>query len=477
MLSEHTERQLGALRAKLVGAPDTSANLTASVVDQISTLYDREPQLRHANAAAVETLTEQAEAADWWGTARQHQRYVAGIGDSLLCLGWDDEVGALTTRIVTPDLVWAVASKANPARPALIAEARQREVPGTGDLVRRPELAWFWDVWDVRDQASPSFAIYSNDRRVEMTEAFGVNPDEWRGKAYPYRDEAGRPTLPYVLTHASACTGLWAPLHSGDGIVFGSLQVGLLWTAAVHGVLRASWDQRVLVNGRVRGGTTETVEGRGIRTVTPDPTMILQIDGEGATYGAWGASIDITKAEAFCRAYENRLAVHFGLSPADVVIESLNPASGASITVSAAGKRALRERQKPVFRRSDRQRIRIASAILRVHGISIPESGWDIEYPSVAWTPTERVQVASFVKAELDARLLDRVTAYQELHPGVELAEAERAIEEQDTRTERDQVAEQAANPTSPQLAPFAGQPDEDQDAGDDQVEDPAPEE
>lgn len=427
LLGEHGYRQLGPVRAALVGEWDTSANLLSSVIDQTSTIYDTQPEVK-----GDEVLRSSLENGGWWAMARQHQRYVRGMHESCVFVGWDSALGQPTYQLVTADEVTVDCAPDNPSRPVTIWRARERRIGG--------QRGWYWDRWSLYDGGS--YTIWSNDRQQDVT-SFFVDPAAWSGPAYPYRDEAGRPLLPAVVYHAAgAGRGVWHP-HQHQEVVFGTLQVGLLWTSMVHGFLRASWDQRVLLNGRVRGGAIVQAGDHPIRVVTPDPTAILEVDGAAggsASIGQWGASIDIEAAEQTVRRYENRLAVHFGLSPADLVIESLNPASGASITISQAGKRAIALRDRQHFRRGDAELAEVTAAVNRAWGRPCSARGFSIRYRGIDLTQLERETASRWIPVEMDRGLLDRVAAYQEIHPGTSVEDAEEDLREMDLRALRDKV-------------------------------------
>lgn len=413
LLAEHGQRQLGPLRSSLVGEWDTSANLFSSVIDQTSTMYDEQPEELSPDRRSLEVLRDSFERGGWWAMARTHQRYVRGLRESAVVVGWDSAMGRPTYDLVTPDFLTVEAAVDNRSRPVTIWRARERRG------------CWVWDRWSIAGGYG-SLTVWSADRQRNMTAAF-MNPSEWAGDAYPYRDDEGRPILPIVLYHSVGCgAGLWHP-HQHQEVAFGTLQVGVLWTAMIHGFLRASWDQRWIANGRVRGGAVQTAGNQSVRLITPDPTAILELDstaGGTATAGAWGASIDILAAEQTVRRYENRLGVHFGLSPADLVIESLNPASGASITVSRDGKRVIAARDLVHFRRGDRELAEVTASVNRGWGRPCSAEGYRLRYHGIELSAAEREVVNRYLTAELQAGLADRVTAYQELHPGVDVEDA-----------------------------------------------------
>lgn len=447
LLAEHGQRQLGPLRSRLVGEWDTSANLFSSVIDQTSVMYREPPEQQGEDLASLEVLRDSFERGGWWTLAGDNQRYTKALNESLVQVGWDDERQHPTYELVTADLVTIEAAPTNKRRPQTVWRAVQRCVPGSS----LGEMAWYWDRWSIAGGIG-SYTIWSNDRRRDVTTAF-MDPAAWRGPAYRYRDELGRPVLPFVLYHARGGSSLWAP-HKRSEVVFGTLQVGVLWTCANHGMFRASWDQRVLLNGKVRGGTTESVGGSAIRKITPDPTSILQVDGEGASIDSWGASIDIDKAEAYCRKYEARLAVHLGVSPSDVQIESFNSASGASITVSRKGIREIALRDRPLFAAGDRELVALTAAVNRGHGRWCrSDTGYRLRYPGVELTPEERAVVVGYVGTEMDRRLLDRTAAYQALHPGTSAEEAEADLRLMDLRALRDRIVADLMAPADPEPA------------------------
>lgn len=414
LLLEHMTAQLGVKRSVLAGVPDTSANLLKSAIEQTCSFFDEEPLEQRGDPTLIRLMEE----GGWWTVAGEHERNVRACRESDVFVGWDKDRDLPYYRLVTPDSMTVEPAPANPTRIGVVWEASRRTVPGS----RGGEKAWFWDRW-----TPGGFSIWSNDRRRDVTAQF--QDPENLGKAGKLEDEAGRPILRFAHFHsAGGGARFWHGFRNNE-ISFGTLQVGLLWTAAVHGMLRASWDQRVLLNGKIKGGTVETVGRSAIRTITPDATRIFEVDGENAAIDAWGASIDIEKAERFCRLYEARLGVAVGMSPADVIIESLNPASGASLVVSQTGKRRLAKRDAPHFRKGMRDIAEITAAVARANGVKCSAKDYSARFPGVELTIDERAKVSIYVVNELNAKLLDDVAAYQELHPGTSRGDAELDID------------------------------------------------
>jgi hypothetical protein len=450
-LATHGSKQLGALRARLVGEWDTSSNLLKSLIEQTCTMFDQQPIVSPSGPLA--TMLDDG---GWWTMARQHQQYVRALHESAVHVGWDPEIDLPTFELVTPDFLTIDASPYNRTRPVTVWWARTRTITGGNG---RLQSVWFWDRWSI-ESGTLEFSIWSNDRTRDLT---GMFPDAAKfasNTAGKLKDEKGKPLLPFALFHdRGSAQGIWSPVCRDSEIEFGTLQVGLLRTAVVHGVLRASWSQRVILNGKVKGGTTETVAGYAVRVVQPDPTAVLQIDGETASIAEWSSPLDIEKAERFLRSYENGLAIHVGLSPADVSIESMSPSSGAALTVSMTGKRTIAARDSIHFARGIGQLYEIVAATARANGVACSARNVRTRYFGVALTIDERVKLVPVLAQEIDLRLSDRVSAYQEVHPGTSIEDAQADLDAQDKRRmlEEDLAAasqQQPGNLPPPQQQP-----------------------
>jgi hypothetical protein len=428
----------------LVGEWDTSANLYQTITGAVAVRYDTSPTIDHESKPGAATMRDMLQ--DWFPLAPQHERYVWGMLASLVYVEWDPETGRPFYLLATQDRVEAEGSKHNPRRPVVIRWARKRPVPAQGNA--EPEGQWFWDEWDISNPQRPTFRVLDMEHRKDVTAIMAPDLVAWRGPGYPHYDESGAPVLPFAWYYTVPPNeGLWPVMSYRDEIVFGTLQVGLLWTAMVHGLLRASWDQRYVLNGKVTGGAKKTVNGYHVQTVTPDPTSVVQIEGLGegnVAVGAWGASLDIEKAEGVTRRYESRLQVHFGLSSADTTIEALNPASGASIAVSQRAKRALQARSTSGFLRGDNALYRVVAAVCRPHGVLVPQDGYSTTYAPIALTPEERVTVNSYAVLESDHGVMSRTGHYMALHPGTDPDSAAQALATIDLDHEREAIQAQA---------------------------------
>jgi hypothetical protein len=469
-LKTHAIQQIGKKRTAMAGLMDTSSNLVLQYVTQIARLYDSPPTLVHTDKSGLEVLQTHLEQSRCWGLAARNQQWTLALREGLLFAGWhggdEKDGGRLVVRQVSADFVFGEPHPNDPTQFGLLYEARRRDVLVDAETGRRKKQ-WTWDVWDVREPVEdahpaspeanrPSFRILDSNRRGDLTAQF-VDPAEWEGAAYPYRDLGNQPVIPAVLYHASPHDGLWAWCE-GSEVIFGTLQDGLNWTQVNHGFKVGSFRQRYIAGGRIKGGVVKEVSGSGgdkVETFTADPAVALEIASEGGdavSVGEWGESVDISKAEQFARNYGKRLAVHFGLSPADVSFEARSPQSGVSLTVSRQGQRKLQAALAPRFREGDLLLLERIAIVLGAHGIKVPQTDFQVEYAAIELSPLERKEELANIREELEMGLTTKVDAWLRLHPGSTEADAKRALKEIAKEIEAEN---EAAPPSAP--APGAG--------------------
>ena len=472
LLELHALQQLKEKRAAMVGIVDTSSNLALQFVVQISHLHSpAPPKVIHTDKAGLDTMQTHLESSRCWGLANRNQRFTLLLREGVMITGWhggkEKDGGRLVVRQVSADFTWGTPHPNDPTQFGTFWEARERDVivDEKGTTKRR----WTWDVWDVRDPdpdapegsldaQRPWFRIFDAERKDHDLTAQFVEPEEWTGAAFPYRDVNDQPVIPAVLYHASPHDGLWA-WTEGSEIVFGTLQDGLNWTMVNHGFKVGSFRVRYIAGGKIKGGVvkeiTATAGGEKVETHTVDPGVALEIASDGGdtvTVGEWGESVDISKAEQFARNYGRRLAVHFGLSPADVSFEARAPQSGISLTVSRQGQRKLQATQAPQFKEGDLLLLERISAVLRAHDVKVPADGFGIEYAAIELSPAERKEVLENLREELEMGLISKLDAWMMLHPGATEAEGKRALKaiDKEIEAEREAAPTPAATPPQP---------------------------
>tara|TARA_R110000824_G_scaffold176239_1_gene355106 strand:+ start:1902 stop:3389 length:1488 start_codon:yes stop_codon:yes gene_type:complete len=405
-LDARVRLQIGNVRREAYSSPDMSSNILRSVVSQLSVLYDTPPFI-----TGPPLLVASVSAAGLYSLMCRVQRDTLGLREMLLRVDIAND-GGLTFRPVFPDLVIAESYPDRPGEPIAIREARQRDG------------RWTWDVLDIRDGGS---------YRVLAMDGSDLSGEYLPGvTSYPYIDQAGRPYLPYSMFHAAESATLWDPYEARE-LVEGSLNCAVLWSFFAHCTRAASWPQRWAVGVEVpaAGYYDEDSDGVGRTEVVTDPATVLMLraaeEGIGGQpmVGQWQPGADPAVLQEAIAAYERRVATYAGISGSSILRKSGDPRSGYALSVSREAQREAQRRYEPMFRRGDLATLRICAALL---GLS--SEGIAIEYAGVPLSLEEQKERRESLLAEMAAGLIDRVEAYQRVHPELSREQAQARLVE-----------------------------------------------
>lgn len=435
---------------EMLPAPVMSRNAALQIWGQIATLYDDPPVVEIAGMDATALITP-----DLWPMRQQSHLLQVAANESLMRV--DTDGAALSYRVVPADMVVLRAAAAapegvapfNPVRgqPVRVEEARIRQHPsGVGEC-------WTWEIWDVTDPAAPAFQILASadeggkDGWTDCT-AHYAGAEGWPDA---YRDQAGRPVLPYALYHRRVGDHLRDPL-SGQEVVSGTLDASALWTMWLSAVRDGAHPQRYLIDGQVpitsvAGAGTRGVMESGV--VRMNPQTIIQIHGmrRGEEYtspsaGQWQPAADPASLGAAIESYEAGLATSAGLSPADVQRGS-NGASGYSIVVSRKGQRDAQKKLIPPSRMGDQLLLAKGAALLGWPEALTTPGAISVTYATTGISPEEAKAEQEVIKGDLDLKLTSRRMAIRRRNPGMSEEQIDALIAEID-----------AENAPPPQPAP-----------------------
>jgi hypothetical protein len=437
-LSEHIDKD----SRSAWGPPDTSANPLADLARQLSTpgLYGVRPDYRHPDAAAQGLIGPEGHLAKaGWTTKMQWVQYmVLGLGDYFLRLDVPTGSDELTIRLVAPQDVYALVDEDRPDRPVVLWELRLRWWEA--------KCAWVycWDQYDLgesrpgRTAREPSYRVVLAARPNllddgDVSNVFLGKPGGYRGAEYPYRDERGKPVLPYVKYTATDSGRMWNHLDK-RGAARGTLNAALYWTYAGHAAKSASGKAVMAIGVEPIGAVQEAQDSNDarVRTIRITPGAIVyhtSMEGGQGTFQEIGPGAEIEKLAAFADHYEMKQAVRWGLDPTDITRQSANPSSGAALLISARGKRAFSRQVEEVFRRADLEVLRLAAILLRVAGVgTYPESGYSVTYHEIPDSPQEQADKRAQADWEIAKDFLSPEQAYVRWHPGVSEENAASAI-------------------------------------------------
>ena len=411
-LEQSLSREIGPVRLRAWGEGDRTKNVFRNVVSQLSVLYDQAPIISHEKTGASVELTKVVNEAGIWQLAGRLQQITVGIREGLyrLSVTIDKEGNAISSaRIVSPDMVTAIAYPDIPDQPVCIREWRLRD---TGKE-NGPE--WTIDELDIR--GVPTYRILSEDGGEDLSGLFLNAPGGLVGEAYPYYCD-GRPCLPYVLYHATRTGYLFDPFE-GLELVEGSLTVAVLWTFWRHCVRDASWPQRYAVGVRPAGGSV-TEANRNMAYIPTDPASLLNFEPStdaNPVLGQFAAGADPVALGEAIRAYAADLSMDFGISETDLARLGGSPRSGYAISLSREGVRSAQRRAEPQFRRGDIETLsKLAAFHNAATGGSLPETGWTVHYPGIPLSTEEKKQSVEEWKSLAELGVASTVDLYMMIH-------------------------------------------------------------
>jgi hypothetical protein len=417
----------GALRSDVIGEPDLSANPLLAACTAVAALYDRDPVVSHPigpdAAAALSPFLRTL-----WPLMQRVQRDTVAMREMLMRVDWRVDasgVPEVVYRPVPPDMV---VMKRDPSRPDHPIEVR--EAVQVKDQLGREE--WIWSVWRVTIDGSDGYhAFHAFDTDEDVSERYGFVAQT--GPTYQWRTLDGRCVLPFVLYHAAFTGALLDPYH-GSELVYGTLDVAVLWTYHSHIIRNAAFEVRYTLGARIGADLDYGDSGGGPRMrAVADPTAVLSVqrdpdfDGQ-PQIGALAPSADpLAIAEAIV-IRERRLIAFAGLSPADVHRTSGDPRSGYSLAITREGQREAQRRYAPVFSPIDEELVGLTATALRLAGgPTLPEVGWSVRHQLLPASPEERDAERRDVLELMSQGLLGRAEARAKL-TGESLDQAQQAL-------------------------------------------------
>jgi hypothetical protein len=405
---------IGHVRQEMWGPIDMTSNPFQQVWSQAAALYTREPVIRTADLTEdqVAAVAIALDDAGYWQLMQRVQRDTLALREMPVFIDLPEEDGSLNLRPVPPYMISVNCPPQNPTSPYKVCEWRQDPDDST---------RWLRYCWQVQDGVG-SYWVEDGDK-VDVSER--VLGGDYTGAAYPWTTPEG-PILPWVTYHAARTPWFWDP-YTGREVVEGTLQLGVLMTHYNHLVQAASWAQRYAFGAEPAG--VDGTEGGETGVVTADPATVVMMrpsedSSSQAIIGQWSAPGDPEKILSSIMTYERRL-VDMALGSAQVTRASSDMRSGYSLAVSRESQRELQRSYEPQFRRTDQEVLQKVAGLL-----GFPRAKWGITYHAIPRDPAEVRAELDRMVGQIEAGLLDKVTAYQQMHPGMTRAEAVLAVAE-----------------------------------------------
>lgn len=399
-------QEVGTVRQSAWGVPKITSNPFSVICRELAALYTRAPEVRAPQGDAIfGPLADEIRRSGLWAKSNNFMGFVLGLREAF----WRIDVspaGHVSYRPVWPDMTIASADPSRPDQPVEIRELRWRDGYG-----------WCWDHLSLLGDSGPSYRIETWGG-IDVTEdVLGARYD---GDRYPYRYSDGTPLLPYVLYHAQSLGDCL--FHHLDGVetVEASLDLAVGYTQLGHVLKDASWPQRWMLGCQVVGLSSEA----GRSEIVTDPATVVALEAlpeaTQTQVGQWQASASPKEMDDVISSLANRIAIEAGLPPHDIQRMGGTARSGYAIALSNEGKRSAARKFAPGFKAADEELISKTAAMMnRVSGLGLPEWGYSVLYQDLPLSPDELQSRRTNVLELLSARLISRVDAYLDLHPGM----------------------------------------------------------
>lgn len=393
---------VGTVRRDAWPPPDLSSNPARHVYSQLAGLYRSSPEVTPPEGA--ELVAASMAESGLWSLMQRVQRDTLALREMLVRVDIVDEEPVY--RPVFPDMVEIEVDPARPSRLLSVAEW----IPH-GD-------SWARLVTDIRNGGV--YRAESPDGQDISSEVIG---GRFEGQSFPWMVQDA-PVMPYVAYHAAETGHAW-DAYTGAGVIDGTLSLAVYYTLLAHVLADASWAQRYAIGVEVDGLSAEAAQAE----VTTDPATLLMLRAQAdlagqPVVGQWAAPLDPSDLINTIEKYERRL-VDQALGQVGVTRRDSDVRSAMSLAVSRESQREAQAAYEPLFRRADLQLIRLTAGLL---GAS--QDGWRINYRALPKEARELQAETDRLISQIEAGLIDRVSAYQQLHPGLTRPEAEAAVQQ-----------------------------------------------
>ncbi len=407
-------------------ASGTSKNLASSIINKLSTLYDRPPSPLNEAEGASETMRGILGNAGHWQLMQGFAPLVIGLREGLVMVDVVANpvsgVVELLTRTTPADLVHVEAHPDAPDVPYRVFEYRIR--PDS-----KGEPVWSRDAWDISDRENPFFEIQDEDGKP--WQGSRIEGEEYLAR---WSYASGVPFVPGEWFHAQR-TGKLTDCLKGNELFSGALSVAALWLYWQHIVVDCAFPQRYLSNGRPVGAASH--EGEGAPFLDMDPTSILVVEpvepGIGVILGQFAAGGDPMVIGQSIRDWSSELATNSGITPTDLERATGDARSGFAIALSQEGLRSAQRNWAMSFERHDSSILSKVAAMATRSGLAdLPDTGWRVEYSGIPLSLSERGQRLAELESLMNANIISRVQLLSEFE-SIPLSEARRRLEESQT--------------------------------------------
>lgn len=381
---------------------NTSQNILKKVVNEVSSLYKREParKLLGPNGKEIVDHPIMASVADWTMVLQVVNRYANLLNDVGLVVRWDRGMERLVLDVLTPANTSVIQRDGFPNQAA----------------------AAYWEIVDKADtqfQAERQRYIYFDDEQHFIFDKRGVRYDPSTDNSNP---DLVNPygIAPFAFVHRTMRPNMFWDPTDGNDLIESTLDAGISRTLKGHLFLRQSFKQPWLKGQLNKGITPQMVT---------DPATMLHCD-EGGEFGVLDLQVDFASIDTAINANVDATLGTYGLSLGQFA--ATEDQSGVSLEIRNRGLREIREAQIPLFRQFEADLFERMVAVWNAEnpGRPVPEGSYiqvDFAEPEVYSDPDKRWADA---ERKLMRGLISPTQFYQLFNPDADAETARKAIEE-----------------------------------------------
>lgn len=394
---QYMSSHLDASRQESWGVPSQSVNLFKSVVQQLSVIYFNEPVI--TNDLFTTESEEYLKSLKIFSKAVQHSQNVIGLRESFYRVFYNGT--QVDVRLVTPDYICAKAADRDPNKLVRIEELVKKEY--------MEEDIWVWECWDI--EYIPQLRIYSQDKSEDLTEYFVGTQFE-----YPYINPiTGEAFLPYVIYHAQD-KGEVFDACGWHELVYGTLELALLWSFFIHVVKDASWAQKYGVDVSL-AGLSPSESGKR-QTISTDPASILMFTSKDERTGGLSSfqnSVDIKGLSDSILEYAQTVIKNIGLGSTQS--QQISSQSGIAIQLTQDVLRQQTKRFINGFEAGDIEmlsKVGLISNLFASENVPLlPIDSYKIRYPGLSLSQGEISEILNYYTPLIEMGVKSKVDLLQ----------------------------------------------------------------
>jgi hypothetical protein len=378
-----------------------SQNILKRVINEISTVY-KAPARRDFNGD--ERYQEIIDRARLDIKLKKINRYTNLLNETLLRISVRG--GSIAYDIITPNIVTIIQNEIDPTKAdAIIYRLTRNNTIGDDQI--------FYYYWDVLG----NHYILDKDFRINsiIYDAMASQGDPaW----YPYRDEEGKPVLPFVIFHREEPEDSFWDQTSGRDLINATVMIGIKMTLFDYYFKVASFKQPYIIGDEISVPSKQIL----------DPLTVFQAKGEGAQIGLLDMQINLDQLKDALIFQINSIINNYGIS-ADQWSLSISEISGRALKIRNRALLEIRQEQIPYYRDYEKEIFEKTKIINNAHFPDKPIKAekfsvdfGEIEFPE---DPEEELRLDA---KRLKLGLISLGQFYQKYNPDVDEKEGEKII-------------------------------------------------